>query len=1294
MKYMKRYTLLAALAAVTLFASCTREEEMTIPGSEGEPVTVLLSASTVGAPEVTRGTTTGTGDGRDGEFSSLRVMVFHAGSMLAYSKSVDLTVEGNPFTIEMTTGTYDFVFIANEDSDPALSLRLDAYKGKNIGSIFGESFSSTAFGNTATIPMTSIVRNVVVTADDMGVGSISVGGTPQSNPWAVEVERAAVRVDLALRTKERYTVDNFSALQIDNVPGKVYLFGKNGSGNDLYNVAGGDPFEGTPRTIDGGDGDTYDSTGDAYTEGDETFTTTPDKDGYYWWYKRVILPSSLFANAADKNKAIVLTAVVGDRTLSAELGSDELGYTAPRNQRYRFVGTVEAGGPIEYTVSVTPWGANTDVELPFKLPDVPGSGTALSDNTYVGAFWKASEKGERVIRIPVTKAGTWAVQVYEYGAGFNRGDILFSAEDTGSDAVLYGAGSDPGAEAYAVAGKAYAKGGTYQDGTQYYVKFRIGLKNTYPATKTAPARYAVALIAYTPTGGETIYQKLFLRQGEGADYLMAPGDAGMTTAGITGRPNTIPFSPYNLTTPNRYEDYFATTGLDEILTLNGGAHTGYPTQVGSYWQFRTLDERYAISPIIRRFSSLPRNGGPSPEPCPEGYRTPVAGEGTAVDNEFFQSLIAKESSTAANSVTGYYADGYFDRGEIVSPPGKYPQPKTAVNTSSVDVAYAGHLFYNPVSESSHHNASLFFPFGGIRSAEAFQVQYVGARGGYWSGSLANSSAYGFMLYFFGKAAHPTETGYVLYPMSLRCVADERWTPASGTLTATGPDYMRTDGSTHTVSVTSNTEWVATVQRTSDVMTSGPVGMRGRPLLNPATGFNTSPANAGYGPSTSRIVGSGNATLTLTTADYTLPYGVVSGTLEIVFLSRATDELLATVKIPAGLSEITDDGNAKEITTYVGAFWKADQRGERLISMTVPTSTNYRGNWSVQVLDYGGFSEGDILFGTWDGVLPQDDYPSDTPALSGNATYLTGAIASGKFYFRIGLKQTIGTKDHRYARVLVSFGKDHAYNRVLFLRQGHEPDYVMHPNDVDAERRGQVREFSPYNLTASLTPGEGLTTDLDYAVVPTEGGTFTAYPTQAGAMFLWCAQPGFKRRAWHPVKTYASDVWQGTNAYETTPGLPAEDETCPVGYRRPTTEPGNMTPTTTSEIGLSLTADPGVDNGTNSVRGYYADGFFDRRFTGARSVESDNYKVAYDGRLFYNNSPNNPNASLFFPAAGYRNAGTGDLHNFTSYWTGTSLKGSSDSGTFFYIEYSASNPVRFDIGSIRNTGGVIRCVKDE
>lgn len=389
MKYMNRNIKalpILFLLGMALF-SCTKEGSYPAAG-EGEPATIVLS--TFG----TRAQFDGTEEEPDDAFSSLRVMIFRKGATLAYNEVVDLT-QGNPFTIEMTTGDYDFVFIANEDSDTetrpggkTLTQILNDYTGRSIHDIYGEYFSSSAFRNDYTIPMTRVIKNVRVHAN----GTVTVGGnaSAEPSPWEVAVERAAIRIDLILKATEQRTAENFSAFQLTNVPEKVYFFGEDRNGSTLYNVTGSGSFEGDNpvlpyRSIAGNDGDEYriDQGAEIFTESDQPieFVEDPTTPGTYYWYKRIILPSSMFADASDEDLGIRMTSVVSGRPLSAVLGTDLLGYTADRNQHYRLEGTLKAAEPIEFTVvEVTPWGQATRILLiPLIEPDY-----FVIDHTYSG----------------------------------------------------------------------------------------------------------------------------------------------------------------------------------------------------------------------------------------------------------------------------------------------------------------------------------------------------------------------------------------------------------------------------------------------------------------------------------------------------------------------------------------------------------------------------------------------------------------------------------------------------------------------------------------------------------------------------------------------------------------------------------------------------------------------------------------------------------------------------------------------------------------------------------------------
>lgn len=111
----------------------------------------------------------------------------------------------------------------------------------------------------------------------------------------------------------------------------------------------------------------------------------------------------------------------------------------------------------------------------------------------------------------------------------------------------------------------------------------------------------------------------------------------------------------------------------------------------------------------------------------------------------------------------------------------------------------------------------------------------------------------------------------------------------------GGKKIPTDGGTYTVTVTSNTEWEAYVQRGTDKVTSGDGDVIGKPLLNETTGFGRHNAGA-------YISDEGNSTLSLTTVDYSGSGQDAQGDLTIVFRDKDSglilDEVTITVKDPS------------------------------------------------------------------------------------------------------------------------------------------------------------------------------------------------------------------------------------------------------------------------------------------------------------------------------------------------------------------------------------------------------------
>ena len=405
-------------------------------------------------------------------------------------------------------------------------------------------------------------------------------------------------------------------------------------------------------------------------------------------------------------------------------------------------------------------------------------------------------------------------------------------------------------------------------------------------------------------------------------------------------------------------------------------------------------------------------------------------------------------------------------------------------------------------------------------------------------------------------------------------------------------------------------------------------------------------------------------------------------------------------------DLTDDIPAGFIT-YVGAFWQADQTGERLIHLPRMSDHTIDSVWTAQVIQGRDWILLDTLMTTdpnvgWrnGGVTETNVDDANDPNFEANAarqltpptasTFVSGFVSetNGQIYFRIGLKdQYTPTPDKpaRYGIVLLTYGNNKYRNRI-WIRQGEEADYVMRNSDPvnsgGLASRTECMPFSPYNLTAPETLLNGPVRNT-YGFPPSTDppAIFTAYPTQAGAIFQWANEVN-KRYAYAPIGTvsgwqdgYANVYWSDAPVVYVDNPVPSGEEvyeTCPDGYARPTDGPTNASSNMSlpadmaqSEIRQSLWLNPqagsNVNNTTNSSWGYYADGFFDRRlistttFSTANSSVSINYNVAYVGRMFFN--PNSY-ASLFFPATGHRLHTNGNFDVVSNYdgryWTSSSV----------------------------------------
>jgi hypothetical protein len=422
------------------------------------------------------------------------------------------------------------------------------------------------------------------------------------------------------------------------------------------------------------------------------------------------------------------------------------------------------------------------------------------------------------------------------------------------------------------------------------------------------------------------------------------------------------------------------------------------------------------------------------------------------------------------------------------------------------------------------------------------------------------------------------------------------------------------------------------------------------------------------------------------------------------------------------------------TKWVGAFWRNDQTGERVIA------SKYTGTWSVTVPDDPNSTlDEDVILEASGGTDPNlwtaTPGEAENYQLTGNSQIISG---TGNILFRVGLKRKNPNpatnadpvdgfgKQPRYAQLTLTVGGV-AYT--LFLRQGEAADYLFRPTDAStgtftSSTRPLAAKFSPYNLTNVNIPDNPSGSNYLDVSVPTavRGGVFVDYPTKAGAFWQWGTDisngnaQNYIRRAFHPVNPPTGDIinWDSDNSYPASNDTWNEFtganslETCPTGWRRPSMGAINSTSTTllatNSEIMHSLflntmdnsTRETHVAAGSNHYIGYYADGYFDRRpivlglgSDPSYAVSASNKNAAYQGILYTNPASN---ASLFLPSAGQRHAWNVDGPLFYAgadgtYWSRSAHNASNGWAFTFNI-----NDTYQYFGS-HAYGLCIRCVKE-
>ena len=385
----------------------------------------------------------------------------------------------------------------------------------------------------------------------------------------------------------------------------------------------------------------------------------------------------------------------------------------------------------------------------YKTPN--GQVSPDSIDLYVGAFWKATQTGERLIRItrptglPSVIDGAWTATVV-----IGEEWIVIDKEMT-TDKTIWTdhpqhSGNDPGFDdlhpvnstQWNVHGVLRAPGTSgYEDGDEQ-IYFRIGLTSKFLDydPDDDPARFGMVMLSYKDN---TLMQHIWIRQGEGNVSI--------------ANPNTK-FNPYNLgKTDDR--SYYGNNGF-----------VSYPTQAGYFYQWATPSTSLAPYHPVDPPEGPPSNwviGGDYfslTNACPDGYIVPSRADFNAT------------TLTTSNAHWGYYADGFFDRRQIKNALGiGTPWPHSAVSTSSDSVAYIGNLFHNPITHAT--NFSPAAGYRGIGSPNIGHLRNAGHDGMYVLTDRYDNTGNNWFLNFW--PTNSTSTGLLISQYdrhtaySVRCI---------------------------------------------------------------------------------------------------------------------------------------------------------------------------------------------------------------------------------------------------------------------------------------------------------------------------------------------------------------------------------------------------------------------------------------------------------------------------------------------------------------------------------------------
>ena len=222
-----------SVSVFLLLTSCVKEHNTAV---DSEDVSITLNVGTRATPEQE-------GDAQDRYINSMRMLVYQysSGKLVFNHKlygvpTAESAREDYTGTVEMKTGQFTVVFIANElsdrkDTDPSYikltdqleAIEVDDPNTNTLSYLKSLSFCDQAFASNIDIPMVTVREGIIVQGTNKLVDET---GNAQTK-LEVSMERLGIRIDLTLKLlPEQWTAwqSEQGKVSFSNIPGEVFLF--------------------------------------------------------------------------------------------------------------------------------------------------------------------------------------------------------------------------------------------------------------------------------------------------------------------------------------------------------------------------------------------------------------------------------------------------------------------------------------------------------------------------------------------------------------------------------------------------------------------------------------------------------------------------------------------------------------------------------------------------------------------------------------------------------------------------------------------------------------------------------------------------------------------------------------------------------------------------------------------------------------------------------------------------------------------------------------------------------------